>query len=272
MEINFVDEESTENIADKPDQIANIDIQIPTLDSTATAKPNISVQTLIVIIVLSLIVIGLFGSSIWFAMNKQITDLRSENEELTKSITSLKKSNAVTSNNTVTDNSNSIITSKTTMYQVDGFTNASWLQSKSLDPNYSDSLISSTANSAILVPNVSDMGNFRDNYQNKYWVAVEIKSTDYRTNGSKRAIIERDNIRLVENGNKISPVVVQENLIAPLESKTTYAFFPVDKTSTSFELWTGDMANPTINKLNFTNGTKLNGYFLIDRGYSSTLK
>ena len=270
-----MDEESTETIADKPDQIANIDIQIPSLNSAATAKPNISVQTLIVIIVLSLIVIGLFGSSIWFAMNKQITDLRSENEELTKSITSLKKSNAVTSNNTVTDNSNSIITSKTTMYQVDGFTNASWLQSKSIDPERSDILLSNTAINATLAPAVVDIDLIGENYtlsKYKYWVAVGIKSVDNRTTGSKRAIIERDNIRLVENGNKIPPVVVRENLIAPLESKTVYAFFPVEKASTSFELWTGDMTNPTINKLNFTNGTKLNGYFLIDRGYSSTLK
>jgi hypothetical protein len=242
---------------------------VPSTDNQQAerAKSSIDVQTAVMVVVFALVLVAAAGGSVWYAMNKQVTDLQSKNAELTKSITALKKASSPSS--TVASSS------KPTMYQVEGFKNASWLQSKSIDPDGSDSLLSNTAINATLTPAVVDIGNYGENYtlyKDSYWVAVGIRSVDSRTTGSKRAIIERDNIRLVDNGNKIPPVVVRENLIAPLETKTIYSFFPVNKTSTSFELWTGDMANPTINKLDFTKGAKLSGYFLIDSGFSATPK
>jgi hypothetical protein len=230
---------------------------------------TIDVRTGVIIIVSVLALVAVVGFSVWAVMDSQVIELQDKNAELTKSIESMKKVKSATTTSTASKmggtiavDSRGIATSKVTMYSLTNIQNASWESASSM----SYSVISAT-----LTPVIADMGHFRDNYPNKDWVSVGINVVDNRTSGYIRNIPISDNIRLVDGGAKIAPTS-NETTIAALQSKTIYVNFPVDKTSNSFDLWTGDLAKPTINKLNFSNGTSQYGYFSGESGYSTTLQ
>jgi hypothetical protein len=238
----------------------------PVTDPKLKSSPSVSAinktgPTWMTMILVVIAVAGVTGIVVYYLMSLQISELNTKNADLTSSNKSLKEAAS----------GEGIVTTKTTMFKVSDITDATWESDKQLDPNYSDQLIDFEAKSATRTPIVADMSAIRDSYKDKEWVAVEINATDTRTSGPKRAIILRDSIRLNDNGEIISPIDDQELLIAPLENKTVYVFFPVNKASGVFELWTGDLANPTINNLDFQNGTELSGYFLMEDGFSTKL-
>jgi len=266
-----VEEKPKDVIVNQPDQSPVIDISIPSLGNVPTVQHKNNTQILVIVIVLALVFSGLVGFAIWYEMNKNVTNLQAENKVLADSVATLKKASDAALEESLVANSDGIITSKVAMYKISDIQNAIWKSDKKTDPGYSDSLINYIAVSATRTSVVADMGTFRDNYKDKEWVAVQINATDTRTAGQNRAIIITDNIRLVDGTTKIAPIS-DVNYIAPLEEKTIYAFFPVDKTSNLFELWTGDLAKPTVTSLNFNEGTRFTGFFLMDTGFSTTLE
>ena len=260
-----MEEKPTEKIVAEPE----------TTKTTISSDKNIikiSVPVLMIAVIATITFVGLAGVSIWYTMDQQIVELTRENADLTEAAKSSKTSKI--GNVTISTNSDGIVTTKTTMYQINDIQNVSWQYDKPY-ANKTYPLIDYVVNSVTLTPVVADMGAYRGNYTDKNWVVVEIEAKDTRTSGQGRSIIIADSIRIVDGNTKIQPIYMGESYyIAPLESKTVYAFFPVDKDIKSFRLWTGDLANPTITNLNFDSKTVSApyGYFLMKSGYSSELQ
>ncbi len=241
---------------EKPEQIKSNepDSSLSSNQSNAV-KPAVNNQTLIVIIALLIIVAGMACVSVWYVMDKQNADLKQKNAELTK----LKESADSARSDKVVIDSNGVATSTSSMLEISDLNNITW--------EYDSATY--TANKATQTPMVADMGAYRDNYNGKEWVAVEVTVNDDRTSGERRDLSSSiaSTIRLVDGSNKIPPIDDQY-YIAPLESKTINVLFPVDDSSNLFSLWTGNLAKPTITDLDFAKADKLTGYYYMKTGYS----
>ncbi len=119
-----------------------------------------------------------------------------------------------------------------------------------------------------LTPEIADVGDYRNNFNNITWIVAHLNIRDRRTAGDRRIVPLVNYLRIRNLKQDLSPI--ENNLyMSPQENASVFVVFPVSNKWIKPTLIVGLLKQPKTIMLNFdSNQAKsLNGVFLLKQGF-----
>ncbi len=133
---------------------------------------------------------------------------------------------------------------------------------------WQDNSVSYSLDKIYLTPEIADMGDYRNNFNNITWVVAHLNIRDRRTTGDRRVIPVTNYLRIRNLKQDLSPID-NELYMRPQENASVFVIFPVSNEWVKPTLLVGLLKQPKTILLDFdSNKVKsLNGVFLLKQGF-----
>ena len=206
----------------------------------------------IIIVILLAIMIG--GGIYWYLQNQN-------------------NYNQLISTNNIPITANGINSNKVTIHYLDYTDNS---DSANTNLSWQDGNTKLSISKVYLVPDIADIGSWRDNYgigKDNIFVVVETFVKDNRTVGDGTNVDTGKYLRVTDNIGKVSaPTDTSYLYLKPQENGTEFRVFVVSKDTKEITLSSGLVYKPQVTNVNFfgTDSKTFTGVFLYKKGLSDT--